>query len=61
MTTFENNDKLMFNDTILGLSNAIKVKNYDDSQIFNIMQTQSTLLNSHKKKRIINKYKLNPK
>jgi hypothetical protein len=47
MTTFENNDKLMFNDTILGLSNAIKVKNYDDSQIFNIMQTQSTLLNSH--------------
>jgi hypothetical protein len=47
MTTFENNNKLMFNDTILGLLNAIKVKNYDDSQIFNIMQTQSTLPNSH--------------
>lgn len=50
MTTFENNNKLMFNDTILGLSNVIKVKNYDNSHFFNIMQTQSTLPNSHYKK-----------
>jgi len=47
MTTFEKNNKLMFNDTTLGLSNVIKVKNCDDSQFFNIMQTQSTLPNSH--------------
>lgn len=48
MTTFENNNKLMFNDTFLGFSNVIK--NYDDSHFFNITQTQSTLPNSHFKK-----------